>query len=803
MVVPSLLALLHSLALSALAASITEQTNVSCIGAADGALTVTATGGLEPYTYEWSPGAPVGDGTPTISMLTTGAYSVVVTDAAAASVAVDATITRWSNLSMWPLSQQNVTCFGGANGTAAVLPPTGGFGLVVVRWSPGDPIGDGTAQVSSLTAGMWTAVATDSLGCTATVDFFVLQPPAVVVAPLAQTPVSCAGGSDGSASASAPTGGTPPYSLNWSPGNPVGEGTTTASGLDARAWTLTAVDSNGCQGATTFTISEPEPLALTATVDDVRCAGADDGRVAVEVTGGNGGYTYAWSPGDPTGEGSAEVTALSPGVWSVAVTDSRGCTAGADFTVAEPEPLGVAPLTQTDARCYGGSDGSAAIAEPTGGVPPYRYDWGPRDPPGEGTQAVSGLSAGPWRVVVSDGNGCSVNEDFTIGEGNEISLAVATQAPLSCLGAADGAISIAEATGGAGGFQYDWEPGAPMGDGTLTVSGLRAGTYTVTATDAQQCSRALSLEVTGPTVLALAPLGSNPRCAGSADGAATVQVTGGRQPYSYAWQGAEAADEAATQLAAGAYSVTVTDADGCYATAELLLTDPPALLANGSSRGVSAVGACDAEAHVAPTGGTPPYATTWTPSGETNAALSARCAGAVAASVSDANGCQAVFSADLGADTSDLSVTLDADVTEVSVGATLVLRAVVGATPPAVGAQVAMTLPEALSLAALRLPEGWSCAPEETLRCSSSGVLSEASLELELVVTAAGGEALVLAEITAPLNDPDASNNRASWRLPALAPASGCGGCQGGDAPAAALAVLMGLGLFRRRERQG
>jgi SprB repeat len=153
------------------------------------------------------------------------------------------------------LSQTNISCFGGTNGAASVS-VSGGTPSYTYNWTPGNPTGEGTASVTGLTAGTWTCTVTDANSCVSAKIITITQPPALVVSNLSQTNISCFGGTNGAASVSV-SGGTPSYTYNWTPGNPTGEGTASASGLTAGTWTCTVTDANSCVSDKIITISQP------------------------------------------------------------------------------------------------------------------------------------------------------------------------------------------------------------------------------------------------------------------------------------------------------------------------------------------------------------------------------------------------------------------------------------------------------------------------------------------------------------------------------------------------------------------
>ncbi|WP_298115869.1 hypothetical protein, partial [Flavobacterium sp.] len=478
------------------------QTNVSCNGGSNGSASVTASGGTG-LTYNWSPGTPSGDGTATVTGLTPGLWTCTVTNSCGNSSFTNITITQPTAIVVSPLSQTNVSCFGGSNGAAQINTPTGGTGSYTYNWTPGNPIGDGTRSVTGLSAGIWTCTVTDANGCTAVQNFNLNQPTALTVTPASQTNVSCFGGSNGAASINIPTGGAGGYTYNWTPGNPTGDGTTSVTGLSAGTWTCTVTDANGCIAVQTFNLNQPTALTVTpASQTNVSCFGGSNGAASINTpTGGAGGYTYNWTPGNPSGDGTTSVTGLSAGTWTCTVTDVNGCTAVQTFNLNQPTALTVTPASQTNVSCFGGSNGAASINTPTGGAGGYTYNWTPGNPTGDGTTSVNGLTAGTWTCTVTDVNGCTAVQTFNLNQPTALTVIPASQTNVSCFGGSNGAASINTPTGGAGGYTYDWTPGNPTGDGTTSVTGLTAGTWTCTVTDVNGCIVSQNFTVTEPAVV--------------------------------------------------------------------------------------------------------------------------------------------------------------------------------------------------------------------------------------------------------------------------------------------------------------
>jgi hypothetical protein len=397
----------------------------------------------------------------------------------------------------------------------------------------------------------------------------------IVLTAGAQTNVSCFGGSNGSATVTR-SGGTGGYTQSWSP---FGGTAATATGLTAGTYTVTVTDANGCSATQNFTITQPPALSVTPlSQTNVSCNGGNNGAASINTpTSGAGGYTYNWTPGTPTGDGTTSVTGLTAGTWTCTVTDANSCTATQNFTITQPTALAVTAASQTNVTCNGGNNGAASINTPTGGAGGYTYNWTPGTPTGDGTTSVTGLTAGTWTCTVTDANGCTTTQNFTITQPTALAVTAASQSNLSCNGAGNGAASVNVPTGGTPPYTYNWSPGTPSGDGTPSVTGLNSRNWTCTVTDANGCLASQTFTITQPTGLGTS-IGSqtNVTCFGGTNGSASANGSGGTAPYTYLWSNGNTTTTI-TNLTAGTYTLTVTDANGCTTNRPFIITQPAAI----------------------------------------------------------------------------------------------------------------------------------------------------------------------------------------------------------------------------------
>ncbi len=238
------------------------------------------------------------------------------------------------SLTIASFAQTNITCNGSTNGTASIS-TAGGVGTLTYNWTPGNPIGDGTASVTNLSAGSYNCTITDANGCTASQSITITQPTVLAATLSSQTNVSCFAGTNGAASILV-SGGTTAYSYNWTPGNPTGDGTANVTGLTAGTWTCSITDANGCTASQTVTITQPNALVSTiSSQTNVSCFAGTNGAASILVSGGTTAYSYNWTPGNPTGDGTANVTGLTAGTWTCSITDVNGCIASQTVTITQ------------------------------------------------------------------------------------------------------------------------------------------------------------------------------------------------------------------------------------------------------------------------------------------------------------------------------------------------------------------------------------------------------------------------------------------------------------------------------------
>lgn len=389
---------------------------------------------------------------------------------------------------------------------------------------------------------------------------------------------------------------------------------------------VTPVTGKLCSDTLYYTVNGWDSITATASaLGNIRCYNGKGGAYMKEING-TGPFIYAW---DPLGGSKDTASGLNAGTYITTITDANGCAATASVTLTQPTPL-TATTTATPVNCFGGNNGTATVVG-SGGFLPYTYLWSPK---GGTTAHASGLSTGIYNVSITDSNGCSATAAAIVVQ-PPLLTAATTSANISCFGGVGSAAITA--AGGTSPYTYSWSNGQT----TTNVTGLSAGTYTVTLQDNNGCSATSPVSITQPSMLT-AVMGTihNPLCNGDT-GNAKVIAGGGTFPYAYSWTPSGGSNATGTGLAAGNYTVTVTDSNACMATTGVTITQPSVLIATMGAIHNPPCNGDTGNAVVTLSGGTSPYTYSWSPSGGSNATGTGLTAGSYTVTFKGAGNCTA------------------------------------------------------------------------------------------------------------------------------------------------------------------
>ena len=407
--------------------------------------------------------------------------------------------------------------------------------------------------------------------------------------------------------------------------------------LCAGTYTVTVTDAEGCTATDSYTVTEPILLTVAVTGNDASCNGVCDGDATAVGAGGTGVLTYQWDAGGNLEATAATTSTLCAGTAGVTVTDANGCTATGSVVIAEPTLLTVT-TGAVDASCNGVCDGDVTSVG-AGGTAPLTYSWSVL---GAGQNQLGTVCAGTYTVTVTDAEGCTATADATVAEPAVLTVTAAA-VDASCNGVCDGDVTSVGA-GGTAPITYSW---SVLGAGQDQIGTVCAGTYTVTATDANGCTATARCNGSRANFINSSASGTNASCNGVCDGTTSSAPAGGTAPYTYSWDGGAGTSATASGLCAGTYTITVTDAEGCTATDSYTVTEPILLTVAVTGNDASCNGVCDGDATATEAGGTGPYTYQWDAGGnlETTAATTASlCAGTAGVTVTDAQGCTATGS---------------------------------------------------------------------------------------------------------------------------------------------------------------
>ncbi|MFN3403546.1 MAG: gliding motility-associated C-terminal domain-containing protein, partial [Cytophagaceae bacterium] len=606
---PSLIAVTESL------------THVTCNNGSNGAITLTSvTGGTAPYTFTWSNGAT----TQNISNVTANNYTVTVRDNNNCQQDFSFTINQPDAITT-TASITDASCNGGNNGAIDITSVNGGTAPYSYDWSNGAT----TDDISGLTAGAYTLTVTDANNCTQNFVYNVDEP-AALNPDATLSHVSCPGGNNGAITINSVSGGTAPHTFEWFDNSTANS----VSGLTAGSYSVTITDAFNCFTVASFTINQPAPISVVADTDSSTCNGADNGAITLtQLNGGTAPYTFAWSNAETT----QDISNLAPGAYSVTVSDANLCTASFNFDIFEPALIAVTEdLTQV--TCNGGTDGAITLTSVTGGTAPFTFTWSN----GATTQNISNVTANNYTVTVRDNNNCQQDFSFTINQPAAITT-TASITDASCNGGNNGAIDITSVNGGTAPYSYAWSNGATTDD----ISGVTAGAYTLTVTDANNCTQDFIYNVGEPATLTPDATLSHVSCPGGNNGAITINsVSGGTAPHTFEWFD-NSTGSSVNGLTAGSYSVTITDAFNCFTVASFTINQPAPISVVADTDSSTCNGADNGAITLTQlNGGTAPYTFAWS-NAETTQDISNLAPGAYSVTVSDANLCTASFNFDI------------------------------------------------------------------------------------------------------------------------------------------------------------
>jgi len=502
-------------------------------GNADGSISALGDGGTPDYTFLWEDGTSI----PVLSNIPAGIYSLTVTDANGCTATTEQELSENEGITLAANNVINNTCFGESNGSASIS-ASGGQGMYEFSWSNG-----GTNPTeSNLPAGTYTISVTDSGGCNGEITIEITEPEPFTVDDTI-TNISCAGMNDGMI-VIASSGGTGLITYAWN----IGATNDTITNLVPGIYSVVLTDELGCNEEFEFVIEEPESIVIgMISTNNPNCSGDSTGMISIESVGGIGEHTYLWNTGDTT----QAIENLEEGDYTVSVTDENNCTVTKSFTLDDPSEI-IIDANMEIPSCPDSDDGSISVIA-TGGTPDYSYLWDD----GSTDSTLTGVTAGEYIVIITDMNGCELTSTLTLDAPLEIEANISST-DVTENGADDGT-AIANPTNGIAPYSFLWS----TEETTDSIGGLSPGVYTVSITDAMGCQIVAEVVINnGDCNIESTTTIENISCYGEKDGSISIDLNGAVEPIIYEWSDAHDTDTN-TDLAAGTYSVSATDANGC------------------------------------------------------------------------------------------------------------------------------------------------------------------------------------------------------------------------------------------------
>lgn len=601
----------------------TTVANTDCTpNAGNGSINITVSPANSPtgsYTYTWSNGSTVQDPT----NLPAGNYTVTVSAGGTCTATASFNVPDNPNLPNPTATPTGSTC-NLSNGSidASV---TGGVSPYTYAWSSGET----TQDLSNIPPGNYTLTVTGANGCTRTVSVNVPNTdPPITVTGTTQPNTDCNGNNGGTGSIDITASpANPNYTYTWSNGAT----TEDVSNLPAGNYSVTVSAGGTCTRVANFTVSDNPNLPNPSATPTQSTCDLANGSIDASVSGGVAPYTYAWSNGATT----QDLSNILAGNYTLTVTGANGCTRLINVTVGNNNP----PITLTasvvaNTLCNGGNGSIDLTAAPAN--PNYTYNWSN----GATTQDISNLPPGGYTVTVSAGGTCTAVSTFNVPDGPNLPVPTATTVATTC-DLANGSID-ASVTGGVPPYTYAWSNGATTQD----LSNISAGTYVLTVTAANGCTRILSVDVTNnnPPINLTSVIVANTTCNGG-NGSIDLTAAPAGPPYTYNWSNGSTTQDL-SNLLPGDYTVTVSAGGTCTATATYNVPDNPNLPNATATTTQTSCDFANGSINASVSGGVAPYTFLWS-NGATTEDLSNILAGNYVLTVTGANGCTRTLTVDV------------------------------------------------------------------------------------------------------------------------------------------------------------
>ncbi|WP_433763338.1 T9SS type A sorting domain-containing protein [Flavobacterium ginsenosidimutans] len=617
--------------------------NVLCYGNQTGAISINVSGGITPYTYQWinSEDASFYKTSKDLSGIFAGTYSVLITDDNNCTIELKDIIVSQPTapLAINDLQVKDLTGFETQNGIIEVN-ITGGTQAYTYEWrvKGTSPIIGSTNKIDQLTIGTYVLTVTDQNNCTIEKEYTLTQPPRLDITGIDMTPnteIKCYGDTTAELTATI-TGGVPAYIYKWYnalDSNITLSNTDKVSNLGAGKYIVEVTDQNNntLYGVNEYTITQPDPLAITFTKTEVSCKNGNDGTINLTITGGSSDYNIVWNYDSANNNGKTNITDLPYGTYTVTVSDNNAvnCSITETITITEPaNELAIASENVLPASGYGLSNGKITV-QISGGTPIYTYKWfkDNTEIADQTTDVLDNQPAGSYKLLVTDSKNCTLEQTFTITEPLELKVNVSIAKVIDCFDGT-GILKAVAVTGtgvpdAQGFYTYKWY----NENGTLintilntegTTGNITIGKYYVTVIDSNNNQTTSDLfEITQPTQIIVTTTNKQDvTCYDGNDGIVEIDVIGGTPDivtgapvYTYLWSNGST-DKNQYSLRKGIYSVSAYDGNLCVGTLSNIVIDQPQDFGFDLDKIVPTIptaGNSDGSLHIEIVGGVAPY----------------------------------------------------------------------------------------------------------------------------------------------------------------------------------------------------
>ena len=586
--------------------------NSSC----EGYIKASVLGSISPFIYLWEGG----ETTDSITGTEIGTYYLTITDAYGCLANDSIEILNNPIVVSSILSSVDATCNNSCNGSAVV---SGTDGLQPYNFLWDVNAGSQTYDTATnLCAGIYSVTVFDSNLCSS-VSYITINEPNTLDVSVSVTNTDCAV-NNGILNAFV-SGGTSPYSYNWTGGlstNPL-------TGVGAGYYELTVTDGNMCDTIVNVTLEYNGTPTMTLVSNNTNCFNSCDGNAIALLSGGTPPYSFSWS----NSATNDTIENICSGWYFITSTDAGGCILEDSVYVEQPDSI-MLSFTINDVSCFGENDGSIDLTI-NGGTYPYTFIWTNDST----TEDINNILAGFYTVSISDVNGCQNVDSAEVIQPNGMLISI-NATNTSCT--ANTGILEAVISGGVSPYTFEWSDGFLGNPNT----GLSIGIYDATVTDANNCYQVLSDTINYDSAPQINISSNNVSCFGLCNGDAQVLISSGTSPFLINWSNGETSNSVSL-LCEGSYVITVTDALGCVVEDSLMITEPDSIIISFNIQNAICYNDTNGSIEATFTGGISPYTFLWS-----NDSITENISGLTSdiyyLTVTDQNNCTAIDSANVG-----------------------------------------------------------------------------------------------------------------------------------------------------------